>query len=299
MDAYLDAKTRLFQDHLRESTEGGWAVLNAQDPASSVIEKRCRGRVIRYGDAPESHFRAVRWSLDLDGTRMSIRHPGGDLEITTPLVGQPNVLNALAACACAWALGVPPDRWAEGLRALGRVSGRLERVEPSSSAGDRGIAVLVDYAHTPDALDRSLASARSLTQGRLICVFGCGGDRDRGKRPLMAQAAARHCDLAVVTSDNPRRESPGAIIEEVVVGFRGLPIHRVSLVQGECPDRFPVYAVIEDRREAIRNAIACASPGDLVVISGKGHETYQILGSQTVSFDDREVARQAMEEVRK
>jgi len=115
----------------------------------------------------------------------------------------------------------------------------------------------------------------------------------------MAQAAARHCDLVVVTNDNPRREPPGAIIEEVLVGFRGLSIHRVSLAQGECPDRFPAYAVIEDRREAIRKAIACASPGDLVVIAGKGHETYQILGSQTVPFDDREVARQALEEVGK
>ena len=296
METYLATKMRLFEEYLLPEAEGGWAVLNAEDPASGEIQSRCRARVIRYGYDTRADFHATRWAGGLDGTDMTIRYPGGEVEVSTPLLGQPNVLNALAACACAWALGVAPERWEEGLRAMGQVPGRFEPVISARTAGVRGASLLVDYAHTPDALDRALSSARGLTRGRLICVFGCGGERDQGKRPLMAQAAARHCDLVVVTSDNPRGESPSAIIEQVVRGFEGMEIRRVSLGEGQYVDRHPVYAVIEDRREAIREAIGCASSGDLVVVAGKGHETYQILGSMRIPFDDREVARQALEE---
>ncbi len=292
MGAYLAAKTRLFQENLLSEANGGWAVLNIHDPASSEIRKSCGAKVIWFGEDPSADFRALRWDLGQDGTRMLIRHPEGELELTTCILGHHNVLNGLAACACAWAMGVKPDHWRTGLAALPCVPGRFEPLE-----NDRGLTVLVDYAHTPDALERALASARSLARERLICVFGCGGNRDQGKRPLMAQAAARRCDLVVVTSDNPRGEPPSHIIRQVVSGFHGLPIAQISIPQGKVPERLPAYTVIEDRAKAIRQAIRFAKPGDLVLIAGKGHETVQIVGSQRIPFDDREVARKALAEV--
>jgi UDP-N-acetylmuramoyl-L-alanyl-D-glutamate--2,6-diaminopimelate ligase len=292
MASYLAAKGRLFREHLIPEADGGWALFNAQDPASRQLVKGCRGRVIWYGEGRRSVFRALNWSLGPHGTRMVIAHPEGETEIFTPLLGQYTVSNALAACACAWALGVAAAHWREGLAALRGVPGRFEPVE-----NRRGFAVVVDYAHTPDALDRTLASARALTRGRLICVFGCGGDRDRGKRPLMAQVAARHSDLVVVTSDNPRSEPPAAIIAEVVAGLcgPGTALPQLPVSRGAPAGRG--YAVVEDRAAAIRAAIRWAGAGDLVVIAGKGHETYQILGHGTIPFDDREVARKALEEL--
>jgi UDP-N-acetylmuramoyl-L-alanyl-D-glutamate--2,6-diaminopimelate ligase len=296
MEEYLAAKVRLFEEHLAPAEQGGWAVLNRQDPASCQIRERCRGRVIWYGEDPRAEFRVSRWSLGLNGSEMSVECPVGTVEIRTSLLGHFNVLNALAACAAAWALGVEPAHWVSGVGRLRRVAGRLDPVRDTAETGKGKVTVLVDYAHTPDALDRALTAARSLAQGKLICVFGCGGDRDRGKRPLMAQAAARHCDLVVITSDNPRGESPSAIIQEVVAGLRDTPLGEVSLAEGAVRGFLPGYAVNEDRREAIGQAIRWAAPGDLVVIAGKGHETVQIVGGRTIPFDDREVARHALEE---
>ncbi len=296
--SYLAAKVRLFEEHLVPQAEGGVAVLNAEDPASREIQGRAKGQVIWYGTKAGSHFVASDCSVGLEGTRMRILHPGGERELFTPLLGMVNVSNILAACACAWALGIEPSQWAAGLQALTSVPGRLEVVSRGLEGVGSDVTVLVDYAHTPDALDRALSSTRGLTKGRLICVFGCGGDRDRGKRPLMGQAAARHSDLLVVTSDNPRGEDPSSIIEQIVRGLEGLPMRMITPERQEISGPLPAYVVIQDRAEAIRWAIRRARPGDLVFIAGKGHEAYQIIGTRQVPFEDREVAKKALQETR-
>jgi UDP-N-acetylmuramoyl-L-alanyl-D-glutamate--2,6-diaminopimelate ligase len=294
--SYLAAKLRLFQEHLVPEEEGGVAVLNAEDPASLEIQRRTKGRIVWYGQAPGSDFSLAECSAALDGTRMRIRYPEGEKELFTPLLGMVNASNALAACASAWALGIGPEQWAAGLGSMPVVPGRLEIVSTRRGRPDPGVTVLVDYAHTPDALDRALSSVRGLARGRLICVFGCGGDRDRGKRPLMGKAAARHSDLLVVTSDNPRGEEPSRIIEQIVRGLEEVPLRPLGSDREETADALPAYVVIQDRAEAIRWAVFRARPGDLVFIAGKGHEAYQIIGDKKVPFNDRDVARKALEE---
>ena len=202
-----------------------------------------------------------------------------ELAVNLPLVGEHNVMNALAAAATAWALKVPPEAIRAGLEQLTGVPGRLERVEPSGCS----FSVFVDYAHTDDALAHVLAVLRGLTQGKLICVFGCGGNRDRSKRPRMAAAVGRLADLALVTSDNPRHEEPEAIIREILPGFEHATRCRVE--------------VCVARREAIATALAQAQPGDTVLIAGKGHEDYQLIGDEVLPFDDREVARACLRKV--
>jgi UDP-N-acetylmuramoyl-L-alanyl-D-glutamate--2,6-diaminopimelate ligase len=289
MEAYLAAKLSLFRDHLRDEAEGGWALLNIQDPASMAIRDACRGRVAWYGMGAGADFQALEWKGGAEGTRIRLRFPQGEVLLESPLIGEPNVLNVVAACGCAWGLGVGPEKWEQGLRRLSPVPGRMERILVPGL--DSGITALVDYAHTPDALQRALVTARKLARRRLIAVFGCGGDRDKGKRPMMASAAALHCDLAVVTSDNPRSEDPRAIIDQILEGFRGTRMRRISpMATGPTP----AYTVLENREEAIRWAIGRAQDGDVVLIAGKGHETYQILRHATIPFDDREVARRAL-----
>ena len=290
MEAYLGAKKRLFEEYLKPEGEGGVAVLNGDDPSSLELALSTRARTIFYGKGESCQLRIVEWKVSLRGSEMRIVGDGIDEKIRSPLLGQPNVWNVLAACTVAWALGIEPEIWRKGLDSLPPVPGRMEIVP----GGERvGVLVLVDYAHTPDALDRAFQTARSLAEGRLIGVFGCGGDRDKGKRPLMAKAAAAHCDLAVVTSDNPRSEPPMAIIQEIVEGFKGTSMARREPHEDGSD---PAYAVIEDRAEAIKWAVKRAMPGDVVLIAGKGHETYQILGNERVPFDDRVVARRALEE---
>jgi UDP-N-acetylmuramoyl-L-alanyl-D-glutamate--2,6-diaminopimelate ligase len=186
-------------------------------------------------------------------------------------------MNALAATAIAVSQGVPLDVIASGLSSVGAVEGRLETVDAGQN-----FAIVVDYAHTPDALRKTLEAIGKLVTGRVITVFGCGGDRDRGKRPMMGGIAAEGSDLVVVTSDNPRTEDPAAIIDEIVAGV-------------EAAGGGTKLAVIEDRREAIAHAVGEAGPGDLVLIAGKGHEDYQIVGTAKLHFDDREEARAAVE----
>lgn len=191
------------------------------------------------------------------------------------LTGRYNIYNALAALAVALQEGIDPQ---VAIRALGRfkgVPGRLERVDQGQP-----FTVVVDYAHTPDGLENVLRAARQVTRGRLLVVFGCGGDRDRGKRPLMGRAAARLSDYSIITSDNPRSEDPEAIIADILPGVREVP--------------GASYQVLVDRRRAIAAALALARPGDMVVIAGKGHETYQIVKDKTLPFDDRQVAREEL-----
>jgi UDP-N-acetylmuramoyl-L-alanyl-D-glutamate--2,6-diaminopimelate ligase len=214
--------------------------------------------------------RRENWHL-----RFLARTPCGTATIDLPHAGDFNVLNALAAIATGVALGLPLAAIQRGIAATPPIPGRFERVDCGQD-----FAVLVDYAHKPDALRRVLQSARALTRGRVIAVFGCGGDRDRGKRPLMGEIASRCSDRVIVTSDNPRSEDPDQIIADILAGVPG--------------DRRHAVYVERDRREAIRLALAAARAGDTVVIAGKGHETYQLVGGQRLPFDDRAVVRELL-----
>jgi UDP-N-acetylmuramoyl-L-alanyl-D-glutamate--2,6-diaminopimelate ligase len=270
MEDYFLAKRRLFEADPRV------AVVNVDDPYGRRLADELRGRegLVTVGvDSPDAHLRATEVSPGLAGATFRL----GDLELRSPLPGAFNVLNALCALAAARALGVDDATLAAALAGAPRPPGRFEPVDEGQA-----FAVVVDYAHKPDALDAVLRAARPLTSGRLVVVVGAGGDRDRGKRPLMGAAAAAHADLVVVTSDNPRSEDPAAIAAELLAG--------VGRREG--------IEVVLDRREAIERAIGAAAPGDAVVIAGKGHERYQELaGGVKVPFDDVAVAREALRTV--
>jgi UDP-N-acetylmuramoyl-L-alanyl-D-glutamate--2,6-diaminopimelate ligase len=208
--------------------------------------------------------------LDAGGSRFRLEGRFGRAEASLPLLGDFNVSNALAAMACALGLGRPLDEVVSRLAVTPQVPGRMERI------ADAPCIVLRDYAHTPDALERALATLRPLTGGRLIVLFGCGGDRDRGKRPIMGRIAAEGADLAIATSDNPRTEDPGAIIDDIEQGMGGVPHLRIV-----------------DRLAAIHAALDEARAGDTLLLAGKGHETYQVLGTEKVPFDERAIVRAA------
>lgn len=297
MDRYLQAKKRLF-DGLDANAV---AVVNREDDHAERIVADCPGRIVRYGIAEEqavfAHEVEVAGGINhasAMGTRFTVwyrdaRDAVYEHGIDWPLIGRHNVLNGLAAFAAAAALGVHPAQIAEGLSNADRVPGRLERVRPDPAKGDTDhladFAVLVDYAHTDDALRNVLSALRPLADeagGRLIVMFGCGGDRDRTKRPRMAQVAARFADEIVVTSDNPRSEDPIRIIEDIRAGF-GAAVRESVTVE-------------PDRRRAIARCIARARPGDIILLAGKGHETYQIIGNERMSFDDVQVAGEILAE---
>ena len=218
------------------------------------------------------------------GAGVDRAHAAGRLEIRSPLLGLPNAINMATAAAACLALGLPREAIVRGLQSVAGVTGRFERLDEGQP-----FTVLVDYAHTDDALRSLLRAVRDLGPRRVLTVFGCGGDRDRAKRPKMGRAAAEASDVVLVTSDNPRGEDPRAIIEEILPGVR----QALTGDSGGEPDAGR-YLVIPDRKEAIRRALGLARPGDCVVIAGKGHETYQILGTRTIPFDDREVAREVL-----
>jgi UDP-N-acetylmuramoyl-L-alanyl-D-glutamate--2,6-diaminopimelate ligase len=223
--------------------------------------------------------RATDWSSSLDGIRMSVTTPAGTLTMASPLIGEHNVMNLLGAVGVGLALGLSPATIAGALGAVATVPGRFEQVKAGQP-----FLVVVDYAHTPDALERVLGTARKITPGRLGVVFGCGGDRDRTKRPIMGEIAARLADRVWITSDNPRSESPEAIVDEVAAGA------------GRLAGGAERSARVADRHAAIVAALGWADRGDTVVIAGKGHETYQIVGADVLPFDDREVARRVLAE---
>jgi UDP-N-acetylmuramoyl-L-alanyl-D-glutamate--2,6-diaminopimelate ligase len=238
------------------------------------------GRPVTYAIGRPADITPGPLSFSLDGLRFDIRTPRGTLHVKSSLVGRPNVYNILAAVSTATALGLPFDAIEKGITALSGVPGRFQVV---SGAKDE-VTVVVDYAHTDDALRNLLETARPLAQGRLLTVFGCGGDRDRTKRPLMGAVAGRLSDVIVITSDNPRTEDPRRILEEIQRGIR--PDTRRDSEQR-------ILALV-DRREGIGKAIELARPGDLVLIAGKGHEKYQVIGAEVRPFDDVAVAREAL-----
>ncbi len=289
MDAYRGSKVRLFSDYLDAD---GCAVVNVDDPSASHFLDAARDRGVRCltvsRDANrEADVRVSDARVSLDGSRVSLALPTGALDVELPLLGDFNLENLLVATGIAVALEIEPEVIAEGVQHCPQVPGRMEVVEARNDAHP---TVVVDYAHTPDAVDKLLTAVRPLVKGRLITVFGCGGDRDRAKRPLMAEAVAKHSDLAIATSDNPRTEDPLAILQDVEAGLGGL-----TRVETEALDRsHHACTTLPDRSEAIAHAITIAKPEDAVVLAGKGHEDYQIVGTVKLPFDDRDHARRAL-----
>ncbi len=261
MEEYFQAKAQLF----RRWTQGPW-VINTDDPYGAKLAMEAGPKLVSYGLNPDAMYRAVDWNLDLDGIRATVQEADGSYELHSPLIGKVNLYNILGALAVVRSLGIDRDVAVQALRHTGPVEGRLQRIP-----NDRGVTVIIDYAHTPDALEKVLQTLRPLTSGRLITLFGCGGNRDRGKRPLMGEVASRLSDLVVVTSDNPRWENPQEIIKDIIEGIKN-----------------DNYKVIPDRAEAIAEALAMARPGDTVLIAGKGHEDYQEVKGQRFHFSDHE-----------
>jgi UDP-N-acetylmuramoyl-L-alanyl-D-glutamate--2,6-diaminopimelate ligase len=275
MEAYFQAKRRLFEMLPHDAP----ALINLDDPRGPAL-RDVVGRPITYAVNRPADITPGPLSFSLDGLNFDVRTPRGALRIRSTLVGRPNVYNILAAVSTATALGLSFDAIERGVAVLAGVPGRFELV---SAAGDE-VTVVVDYAHTDDALRNLLETARPLARGRVITVFGCGGDRDRTKRPLMGAVAERLSDLIVVTSDNPRSEEPERIIEDIQRGITADP--RRGGAQR--------LLTLVDREQAIRKAIELARPGDLVLVAGKGHEKYQTIGGHVLPFDDVAVAREAL-----
>ena len=281
MNAYFLAKKRLFTG--LDGAPPRVMVLNRDDPHFAELQAIAPDRVISFGLSDGAEIHPNRYDFTTHHGRMtaSFTWPGGELEVTSTLVGIPNLYNIGSAIGVACALEIAPDAIRGGIASLKGVPGRFELIEEGQP-----FLVIVDYAHTDDALRRVLQSARQITKKKLLVVFGCGGDRDRAKRPLMGEAAAAESDIAIVTSDNPRSEDPQAIMKEVEVGIRR---HRTTPGAD--------YLLIADRREAIHKAFEMAQEGDTVLLAGKGHETTQVIGSESLPFSDRDIARELIHEL--
>jgi UDP-N-acetylmuramoyl-L-alanyl-D-glutamate--2,6-diaminopimelate ligase len=288
MESYFRAKRRLFE----LLPPGAPAVVNVDDPRGLAIAAPA-SRTVTYAVDNPADVHPVRVTHSLGGLEFDAATPAGDVHVRSHLVGRPNLYNMLAAVATAVSLDLPGEAIERGLADVRGVPGRFEVV---SGRGD-DITVIVDYAHTDDALKNLLETARPLARQRLITVFGCGGERDRTKRPLMGAVAARLSDLVIITSDNPRGEDPSEIIEEVKRGI-AMPAERTRPGDARdakyTPPRVTPHMGIVDRRLAIERAIALARPDDVVVLAGKGHEKYQVIGEKEVPFDDADVAREAL-----
>ncbi len=273
METYGRAKRRLFVD-----LSPALAIVNVDDPFGARLAGEAAGRVLRVarsdGEGRPDVY-AESFALDARGLRARVRSPTTQVDVDTPLAGVHNLDNALALLALVEALGLDVEAAARALGSVTGAPGRLERCDGPSD----DVLVLVDYAHTPDALSRALDACRRMTERRVLCVFGCGGDRDPDKRPKMGRAVARGADRAIVTNDNPRSEDPAAIVRAIEAGLR---------------DGGADYEIVLDRAAAIDLAVNEAERGDVVLIAGKGHEPYQILGSRRVDFDDRVAARRAL-----
>jgi UDP-N-acetylmuramoyl-L-alanyl-D-glutamate--2,6-diaminopimelate ligase len=290
LEDYFAAKSRLFLEILGNGAAApGLAVLNLDDPRGHELHRRVRVPALTYGCHPDSQVRPLTYKFRPDGIKARLISPMGEMEIDSPLVGPFNLANILAAAATALGLGLTPEEVARGIDALKGVPGRLERFGPPE-----GPAVFVDYAHTPAAISQALGALQQLDFSRIISVFGCGGDRDRKKRPLMGRAAAAGSQLVVVTSDNPRSEEPLAVIKEIEPGIKAAGLDKITEATAKQGKRG--YVVVPDRREAIRLAVCLARPGDAVLVAGKGHENYQIWGAERRHFDDREEVAEALKD---
>jgi UDP-N-acetylmuramoyl-L-alanyl-D-glutamate--2,6-diaminopimelate ligase len=272
MEEYFAAKRRLFEGHGAEPPR--FAAINHDDPYGREISTDRSTQRLCYGIEAEAPIRASRISADVEGMQFEVEYGAMRLPVRSALLGRINVYNILAACCAGFSYGIDPATIALGISQCPAVPGRFERVDEGQP-----FLVVVDYAHTDAALRSAIQAARKLSRQRVITLFGCGGDRDRTKRPLMGEAAGELSDFVVLTSDNPRSEDPLAIMNDVTVGL----------------GRYKAPSISEpDREKAIRRAVEEARPGDVVIIAGKGHETYQVLRDKTIPFDDREVVRRIL-----
>lgn len=289
MESYLEAKARLFGP-LGFNGKAATAVINIDDAAGRALAGRTRFRTLAVSESAGTgaDVHPLACAATLDGIDGEISVGGSRVRVRSRLIGRHNLMNISVAAGVAHALGIPNRALEQGIASVAAVPGRLQRVE-----NRRGVMCLVDYAHTDDALRNVLSALRRLAPKRIITVFGCGGDRDRGKRPLMGEAAATMSDVVVVTSDNPRTEDPAAIIAEILPGV--LRAGRPEIGPAALAEAVSGFAVIADRREAIAAAVRAADPGDTLLIAGKGHEDYQIMGTRKQHFDDREEAAAAFE----
>ncbi len=285
MESYFSAKARFFREYLPSGGKRTGIALNLDDPYGERLQQEFPNATT-FGFSRSWDIHPEEMEMTWEGTRMTLATPAGPLPLRSSLVGAHNISNIMGAVAGASLLSVPPEAVAAGIAAVGTIPGRLEPIP-----NGRGIQVFVDYAHTPDGMDRVLSTLRGLTPGRLITVFGCGGDRDRGKRPEMGRVAALRSDIVVATSDNPRNEEPGAILSEIVPG---LAAEGLMEVRGPVAWREGYYRVEPDRKAAITIALAAAEPGDTVAIVGKGHEDVQIIGDRRLPFDDRRTVRDVL-----
>ncbi len=280
MAEYIAAKGLFFSrlgNNYAEPEQRKYAVLNIDDPASDYYRRITAADVITYGVEQPADVRATNIRITSTGTSFHLTTFRGETDVTLKMVGTFNVYNALAAITAALIENVPLERIRHSLEHIPGVDGRVELVDAGQP-----FAVIVDYAHTPDGLDNVLSTIKEFAEQRIITVFGCGGDRDRTKRPLMGKVAAKYSDYTFVTSDNPRTEDPDFILTEIEAGLKE---DRIDT------DR---YELIVDRRTAIQKAVEMAQPGDVLLIAGKGHETYQVIGKETIDFDDRLVAKEAI-----
>lgn len=286
MEDYFQSKRKLFAENL---SPGGVAVVNGDDTYANRIYNEVRGQkrmAWKFSRLGNAEISATGVEYSVNGIQATLKTPAGDIKIRSALVGAHNLDNILIAAGMALGAGFSRRDVQDGISRVMRVPGRMEHVE------GRGVSALIDYAHTDDALRRSLESARTLTKGKLIVVFGCGGDRDKGKRPLMGEAAAEQADIQIVTSDNPRSEDPDEIIGQITPGLEKAGARRISVGKAKAGEKG--YLVEGDRSEAIKLAAQLAKPGDLIVIAGKGHETYQHIEAEKKPFDDRAEAEKAL-----
>jgi UDP-N-acetylmuramoyl-L-alanyl-D-glutamate--2,6-diaminopimelate ligase len=291
MDAYFRAKSRLFLSLVENGPEGeSHAVINVDDPKGRELAAMTRATLWTYGLEKGSRVRGEVLEADKSGFRFRLITPAGERIIRSSLLGRFNLYNMMAAAAAGLALNIGMDAVAEGIEALKAVPGRLELVP-----NRRGLTIVVDYSHTPDSLLKAMQTLRPHVEGRLITVFGCGGDRDRGKRQEMGLLGAEHSDLVFITSDNPRSENPLSIMHEIEAGAKKGRLRRLEWPPAPGPG-ISGYFLEEDRREAIRKAVSLADRKDIVLIAGKGHEDYQIIGQTKRHFDDREEAALAASE---
>jgi UDP-N-acetylmuramoyl-L-alanyl-D-glutamate--2,6-diaminopimelate ligase len=288
MDEYFAAKSRLFTD-LRADSSGRMptAVINLDDPRGKDLVDMSPSKVLTYGLGEKCQVSAHAVQMDREGSRFRLRTPAGQAEIRSALIGDFNVYNLLAAAAAGLALDLPLEAVVRGIETLQSIPGRLERVE-----NRKGLTLVVDYSHKPDALLKAMTSLKPYVKGRLITVFGCGGDRDRGKRYDMGRLAGEHSDVAFITSDNPRSEDPLSIVREIEKGILDSGLRK----GGGNSHPGKGYFLEVDRRQAIRKAVAMAEETDVVLIAGKGHEDYQIIGSEKRPFSDQEEVAKAASE---
>jgi len=304
MEGYFESKTRLFTDFIAKE-KNGFSVINIDDPWGVRLKTQdSRFKILGYSLKQETEIHPVKVSFSEKGLEAMLNTPIGSVKISSLLLGEYNLQNIMAAVGVGIGLGLDKQIIENGIANLKRVNGRLERILSNNFFGFQAV---VDYAHTGDALERVLNTLRPLTKGRLITVFGCGGDRDRGKRPIMGEIATRLSDFTIITSDNPRTEDPLEIIKEIETGINtGVRDQRPGVrkisdaefqeLQTPNSELRIAYAVIPDRHEAIKAAINMAAPQDIILVAGKGHEDYQIIGSTKIHFNDSEEIKRAMEQ---